>query len=122
MNSLAKLASSGAAVLFAGFLAVVLWKLFAGGIPLNGLLEGDVRDQNSSDGSGVSSAPSVGRAQTLTVTLYVALWYLLQVVHNPREFPKLPDAMVGALAASQALYLGGKAQALFLGRLRDWFK
>jgi hypothetical protein len=122
MNSLAKLASSGSAVLFGGIFAVVVWKLFTGEIPLTGLLEGDVRDSNSSDGSGVSSAPSAGRAQTLMVSLYIALWYLLQVIHNPKEFPKLPDAMIGALAGSQAVYLGGKARALFLGRLRDWFK
>jgi len=122
MNSLAKLASSGTAVLLGGFFAVVLWKLFTGGISLNGLLEGDVRDHNSSDGSGVSTVPSAGRSQTLLVTLFVALWYLLQVIHNPREFPKLPDAMIGALAGSQAVYLGGKAQGLFLGRLRDLFK
>ncbi len=122
MDSLAKLASSGAAVLFGGFFVVVLWKLFTGGIPLNGLLEGDVRDDNSPDGSGVSSAPSAGRAQAFTVTMYIAVWYLLQVINNPKEFPQLPNALIGALAGSHAVYLGGKAQALFLGRLRDWLK
>lgn len=122
MNSLAKLASSGAVLLFGGFFAVVFWKLFTGGIPLNGLLDADVRDQNSADGSGFSSSPSAGRSQTLVVTLYVASWYLLQVIHNPKEFPKPPGPMVGALAGSQALYLGAKAKAVFLGGLREWLK
>jgi hypothetical protein len=122
MNSLLKLASSAGVVLLGGFFAVIFWKLFTGSISLNGLLEGDVRDQNSSDGSGVSTVPSAGRSQTLLVTLFVAVWYLLQVIHNPKEFPKVPDAMLGALAGSHALYLGGKAQATFLGRLRDLFK
>lgn len=122
MRFLAKLAALEGVILLGGFFAVVFWKLFAGTISLNGLLEGDVRDQNSSDGSGFTSSPSAGRSQTLLVTLYVALWYLLQVMHDPRGFPKLPDAMIAALAGSQAVYLGGKAQGLFLGRLRDLFR
>lgn len=122
MNSLAKLASLEGLLLLGGFLAVISWKLFTGAIPLNGLLEGDVRDQNSPDGSGFSSSPSAGRSQTLLITLYVALWFLLQVIHNPREFPKLPDAMVGALAVSQVVYLSGKAKNMFVGSLRDLFR
>jgi hypothetical protein len=122
MRTLSTLAYWEGLILFGGLFGVVLWKLFTGAIPLNGLLEGDVRDHNSFDGSGFSSSPSAGRSQSLIVTLFVALWYLLQVIHNPREFPKLSDAMIGAMAGSQAVYLGGKAQALFLGRLRDLFK
>ena len=122
MKSLVTLASSSAVVLFGGLFAVVFWKLFTGSISLDGMLEGDVRDQNGSDGSGFSSSPSVGRSQMLLVTLFVAMWYLLQVIHNPREFPKLPDAMVGALAGSQAMYLGGKAKSMLVGQLRDWLK
>lgn len=109
-------------ILLGGFVGIVLWKLLTGSISLNGLLEGDVRDPKAFDGSGFSASPSAGRTQLLVVTLFVALWYLLQVIQHPREFPKLPGAMIGALAGSHALYLGGKAQALFLGRLRDLFK
>jgi hypothetical protein len=122
MKSLVTLASSSAVFLFGGLFAVVFWKLFTGSISLDGMLEGDVRDQNGSDGSGFSSSPSAGRTQMLLVTLFVAMWYLLQVIHNPREFPKLPDAMVGALAGSQAMYLGGKAKSMLVGQLRDWLK
>jgi len=106
--------------LLAGFFGILFWKLLTGDIPLSGLLDGDVRDPASLEG--FSSRASVGRAQSLTVTLFVGLWYLLQVIHNPREFPQLPATIVGAFAGSQALYLGGKAQSIFLGRLRDLLK
>lgn len=109
-----------AVVLLGGFFAVVLWKLFTGGIPLDGLLDGDVRDPNSPDG--FSSETSAGRVQSITITLFVASWYLLQVIHNPKEFPRLPNTMVGVLAVSQVLYLGGKARAMFSGQLRNLFK
>jgi len=46
----------------------------------------------------------------------------MQVINNPREFPVVPSGLVAALAASQALYLGGKAQAMLLGRLRSFLK
>lgn len=119
MNSLHTLAAVMGEVLLGGFLAVVLAKLVLGGISLSGLLDGDVADPNSPDGSNVRSAPSAGRAQTLLATLFVALWYLLQVIYNPRQFPKLPSPMLGALAGSQALYLGGKLQAMLLVRPRN---
>jgi len=116
MNSLVKLASWAGLVLFGGFFSVVLWKLLTGGISLSYLLDGDVRDPNSPDGSGFSTSPSAGRAQTLAVTLFVAGWYLLQVIHNPRQFPHLPNALVGSLAGSQILYLGGKAHSMLFGK------
>jgi hypothetical protein len=120
MGFLVATADWQAVLLLGGFFAVVLWKLFTGRIPLRGLLDGDVRDPNSPDG--FSSEASAGRVQSITVTLFVALWYLLQVIQNPKEFPRLPDAMVGVLAGSQMLYLGGKARAMLSGRLRGLFK
>lgn len=62
---------------------------------------------------------STGRAQALTLTLFAAMYYLLRVFQHPTEFPDLPPALLGALAGSHALYLGGKAQAMSLGRLRE---
>jgi len=120
MRTLATVVCWEGVVLLVGFFGIVFWKLSTGGISLNGLLEGEVRDSNSDDG--FSSQASVGRAQSLAVTLFVALWYLLQVIHNPREFPKVSDTMLAALAGSQTIYLGGKAQAMFLGPLRNLFK
>jgi hypothetical protein len=107
-------------ILVGGFFGVVFWKLFTGQIPLNRLLEGDIRDPHAADG--YSSYVSGGRVQSLLLTLFAALYYLLQVIHNPREFPNLPGALVTTLGASQAAYLGGKAQAMLLGRLRDFLK
>jgi hypothetical protein len=60
--------------------------------------------------------------QSLLITLFTALSYLLQFIHNPRVFPTVPNGLIGVLAGSQALYLGGKAQAMSLGRLRDFLK
>jgi hypothetical protein len=105
-------------ILLSGFFGIVFWKLMTGEISLDGLLEGDVRDSNNA--SGYSTYASAGRAQSLTLTLFVALYYLVQVVHHPSEFPKLPGGLLGLLAGSQALYLGGKARALVRGSVRDF--
>jgi hypothetical protein len=120
MRFLTTLAYWEGAILVGGLFCVVLWKLMTGGIALNYLLDGDVRDPDSP--TGFSTTPSPGRIQALAVTLFVAGYYLLQVIHNPKEFPKLPGAMVGALAGSHVLYLGGKAQAMLPGGVRDLFK
>jgi len=107
-------------LLLGGFFAIVFWKLATQSISLDQLLEGDIRDPNGKDG--YSTYISAGRAQSLLITIFAALYYLLQVIHNPREFPTLPNGLVAALAGSQALYLGGKAQAMWMGRLRDFLK
>ncbi len=103
-----------AVLLFGGFLGVVLWKLLTGSIPLNYLLDGDVRNPDSENG--FSSQASTGRTQSLVVTMFVAGYYLVQVVRNPAELPQLPVPMVVALGGSQALYLAGKARDLLKGR------
>ena len=110
----------GGLILIYGFFGIVFWKLLTGRIILEGLLEGDIRDKDGENG--YSSYVSPGRVQSLLITLFAALYYLLQVINNPKEFPEVPDGLVGALAASQALYLGGKAQAMLLGRLRNFLK
>lgn len=65
-------------VLLAGSLGILFRKLVTGEIPLGGLLDGDVRDPTSA--GRFSCQASAGRAQSLTVTLFVALWYLLQQI------------------------------------------
>ena len=120
MNPFAKLAAIVGAILFGGFFAVVFWKLLAGEISLTYLLDGDVRDPD--DPNEFYTQPSPGRAQTLLVTLTVAGYYLLQVIHNPKELPAVSPWMVGALGGSHAIYLGEKLQALLPGRLGDFFK
>jgi uncharacterized YccA/Bax inhibitor family protein len=107
-------------ILFGGLFGIIFWKLVRGGIPLDQLLDGDIRDSNSSDG--YSSYVSGGRVQSLLVTAFAALYYLLQTLHDPKVLPALPRELIEAVAGSQALYLGGKAQAMLLGRLRHLLK
>ena len=120
MAPLVRLASWLGICLLGGFFAIVFWKLLTGGISLAQLLEGDIRDTHGENG--YSSYVSPGRVQSLLTALFCALYYLMQVINNPKEFPEVPNGLVGALAASQALYLGGKAQAMLLGRLRSFLK
>jgi hypothetical protein len=120
MRALSTLAYWEGLILLGGFFGLVLWKLLTGRISLDQLLEGDARDPNSADG--YSTYVSAGRTQSLASTLFVAGYYLLQVAHNPKQFPSLPAQLVGALAGSQALYLGGKARAMLWGRMRDLLK
>jgi hypothetical protein len=119
MRTLSTLAYWEGLILLGGFFGLVLWKLLTGGISLEQLLEGDVPDPNGTDG--YSTYVSAGRTQSLASTLFVAGYYLLQVVHNPKQFPTVPTELVGALAGSQALYLGGKARAMLQGRVREFF-
>ena len=116
MPPLATLAYWEAVVLLGGFASVVLWRIVSGQISLAYLLEADVRN---ADGSGFTTEVSPGRVQALILTLYVALYYLLQVINNPKQFPTLPAELVAALAASHGWYLVGKAQTLLLGSLKD---
>jgi hypothetical protein len=114
MRFLMTLAYWEGAILFGGLLCVVSWKLMTGGISLSYLLDGDVRDPDSP--TGFSTTASAGRIQALVVTLFVAGYYLLQVIHNQKELPEIPALMVAALGGSHALYLGGKARAMLKSR------
>lgn len=120
MLSVSTLAYWGGLILIGGFFGIVSWKAVTGSIDLGQLLDGDIRDRISPEG--YSSYASSGRAQLLLITTFTALFYLLQVLRNPGVFPSLPDGLVGAVAVSQALYLGGKARAMLLGRWRDFLK
>ena|SRR5689334_22441604 len=102
-------------VLVGGLVGVVVWKLASGDILLDDLFEGSVRE---ADGT-YTSEPSTARVQAFWVTIVVAGYYLLRVIQDPHAFPDVPNEMVGVLAASHAVYLGGKAQGLLLGRWRD---
>jgi len=119
MRTLSTLAYWEGLILLGGLFGVVLWKLFTGGISLEQLLEGDAPDADAANRD--STYVSGGRTQLLAATVFVAGYYLLQVLHNPKQFPTLPTELVGALAGSQALYLGGKARAMLQGRVRDFF-
>lgn len=116
MADIRELAAWGGIVVIGGYFGVVFWKLMTGSISLDGLLHGDARTRNGVDYSTFFSA---GRAQMLMFTVIFAMYFLLQVIQNPTKFPEVPDAVLVVLGGSHAIYLGGKAQALYLGRLRD---
>ncbi len=103
-------------ILLSGFFGFIAWRLLTGEISLNCLLYGDRRDRRSP--SGYSAFFSPGRTQLLIITILTAGYYLLQVIHDPTTFPKIPIAWVVALGGSHAIYLGGKAQSMLLG-IRD---
>ena len=103
-------------ILIGGFVCVVAWKIATGEIALDYLLYGDARNVQ---GSGNATFFSSGRAQMLLATVTVAGYYLLQVMQDPTHFPDVPNELLVALGGSHAIYLGGKAQSLYLGRIRD---
>jgi hypothetical protein len=113
MPSVVKLAEWEGIILAAGLCGAVVWKLFTGEISLDYLLYGDARNQPS-------PFFSPGRAQMLMFTVISAVYFLLQVISHPANFPEVPNGLIGLLAASHAVYLGGKAQNLYLGRFRDF--
>jgi hypothetical protein len=116
MPDVAELAAWGGIILLAGFFGLIFWKLMTGSISLDCLLYGDARTRH---GAGYSTFFSPGRAQMLISTVISAVYFLLQVIQDPTKFPDVPNALLAILGGSHAVYLGGKAQALYLGRLRD---
>jgi len=112
MPSLATLAYWETVVFLGGLAGILLWRIASGQISLANLLEGDVR---KADGTGFTTEASPGRVQALILTLYVALYYILQVINNPKQFPVLPPELITALGASHGAYLIGKAKSMLLG-------
>jgi len=109
-------------ILLSGFFGLVVWKLLTGGISLDRLLEGDIGTANGADGSDPGTYVSVGRAQSLAITAFAALYYLLQVLQNPTQFPQLPASLINVLMGSQAVYLAGKAQAMLGPRIKSFLQ
>ena len=107
-------------ILVGGLLAIVFWKLISGGVVLDQLFEGDIQDPDAEDG--FSTHMSAGRIQAFGITIYVAYSYLVQVIQDPTHFPAISDNLIVLLAGSHALYLGGKAQAMLLGPVRNILK
>jgi hypothetical protein len=103
-------------ILIGGFVCVVVWKLATGEISLDYLLYGDDKANRGADEQTFFSS---GRAPMLLATVTIAGYYLLQVIQDPTHFPAVPNELIAALGTSHAIYLGGKAQSLYLGRLRD---
>lgn len=102
-----------------GIFSIIFWKMFTGAISLNYLLCGDQVDLKTGR---FSTFVSPGRAQLLLFTIYVAGYFLIQVIHDPKQFPQIPTALLVGLGGSHAVYLGGKAQSMMLGPLGDFFR
>src|SRR5438477_5339909 len=114
MTLLSQLAGYAALGLIAGFTLVVAWKIVSGGISLDGLLDSfDDRGKRRS---------SPGRLQLLLFTGVVAAQYVPAVLKNPggHSLPAVPQAVLAALAGSQAVYLGGKALSTYLPLIKKW--
>jgi hypothetical protein len=116
MTTAARLFYWEGVIVIGGLFGVIAWRLLTGGITLDSLLCGDRRDRTTL--SGYSTFFSPGRTQMLIVTSLTAIYYLLQVIHDPTAFPKIPAAWVVALGGSHSIYLGGKAQSMLFG-IRD---
>ena len=120
MTNAARLAVWGGMLLLIGFFGIIFWKVFTGSIGLDYLLSGDVKNPSGRDSQPQYSTQfSPGRAQALMFTVLATVYYLLQVIQDPTKFPQIPDTLLYALGGSHAVYLGGKAQGLLLGRIRD---
>ena len=102
----ARLAYWEGLVFLCGIFGMIFWKMFTGAISLQYLLYGDQADPKN------PAVVSPARTQLLLFTIYIAGYYLLQVIHDPTSFPQVPTALLVALGGSHAVYLGGKAQSL----------
>ncbi|HEY6348100.1 MAG TPA: hypothetical protein VI636_01700 [Candidatus Angelobacter sp.] len=107
-------------VLIGGIFGIIFWKMFTGAISLKYLLHGDQLDSKSP--SGYSTFVSPGRTQLLLFTIFVAGHYLIQVIHDPTVFPQVPTSLLVGLGGSHAVYLGGKAQSMLMGPLKDFLR
>jgi hypothetical protein len=87
----------------------VVSKILSGTISLHGLLTAERRDG--------TQYFSLGRAQLLVFTVFVAANYVKHIVTDKSltSLPDLPGPTVAVLGGSQLFYLAGKARAL-------WFK
>jgi hypothetical protein len=96
----------GLLFLFSAF-GMIGMLMLEGSIRLDGLLYG-----TKGDGSKYFSPE---RVQLLLITLAVAFQLLSAVLRNPTNFPDVPASSIAMLGGSHAVYLGGKALAVFLG-------
>ena len=91
----------GLICLISGFGVVLVWKLMTSGVRFQGLL-------TAQDGT-----TSPGRVQLLLATIFTALQYLLQTIHDPTHLPSIPTSVVFVMGGSQAIYLVAKAWSFF---------
>ena len=101
MTSVITFGRVGLICLVSGFGVVIIWKVLTSGVRLHGLL-------TAHDGT-----TSGGRVQLLLATIFTALQYLFQTLHDPTHLPSLPTSLVVVMGGSQAAYLLAKAWSLY---------
>jgi len=90
----------------AGLAGIVAYRLLTRQINTDGLLRDKVGGR----------AVSPGRLQLLVVTLFVAVYFVADVLQT-EKMPDLPREYLLALGGSHLLYLGGKAYAVLALKL-----
>lgn len=88
-------------------------KLLTGEINTSGLLHGRIHGRRREQDRYFSPE----RVQLLVFTLGAALYYLNSVLSNPHPgvFPQIPATWPAIIGGSNAVYLGGKAWARWMG-------
>ena len=86
-----------------GAIAVVVWKMSTGTIPLRGLLAGRVQAKAEPE-----RLPALAAAVVLPALYIVQCAMMLRSVAVPRALPAVEPWLLAALVVSQALYLAGK--------------
>ena len=100
--SLEKFVCWEAVILLSGFILAVAHRSLTRRINLRGLFI--VKDD------GGANSPT--RVQLLFFTVAYAIYYLMQVINNPKEFPAISHEVLYALGASHSVYLVAKGRAL----------
>lgn len=111
MGSLVQLIATGGIVLLVAFFGLLFWRIITAQMSLKGLLDGDF-----AVGQAWTTSFSPARGQLLMLTVFVAGYYVLQMINNPNQFPTLPDGLLQIFTGSSSLYLGSKAYAFRSGR------
>ncbi len=85
-----------------GMALIVVWQLLTGRINLTGLLY-----EESATGT-----YSPARVQLLVTTVATAMYYLMKVLHDPTQFPRIPQELLLLSGGGNVVYLIGKSASL----------
>lgn len=97
------------------FLCFEIWFLLIGLmlIVIYQILTGKINTKRMLFEKNGSCSYSPGRVQLLLLTLISVFYYILEVINNPTQFPKIPQELLLILGGSNIIYLVSKAYSLF---------